>query len=183
MRRLTYLTVWRKACPFVQALLQAEGRVHPWVRSVTEDLVQLQRETPKPAGLPRPGTDIEAWGWFAIGHPGPWPRFVRALRSLASPVGACLRVACPVCGLVVSSRGLGMHLLRRHQRLRLARFLFPPGSGVCPVCSGVLFTRLRCMHHVEYYMSACLSALRRGERERLPNGVLFNCIKLMLHVA
>ena len=78
-----------------------------------------------------------------------------------------LRVHCSICGVVVAKRGLGAHCARAHSMFRLAR-AFVDGDGVCPVCQGNFFIRLRCMHHVHHSSAACLAALQSGAFEQLP---------------
>ena len=44
--------------------------MHPWVRSVIEDIVQLQNENPKLAGLPHPRDVVDARVKFVDCHIG-----------------------------------------------------------------------------------------------------------------
>ena len=123
-RRLMYLASFRKASPFLRALLQHGGRLHPWVQMIQEDLAGLQMLEPKLSGLPPPRLDIDAWVRFACDHPGAWRRLLRVLRSPSDLDGIpSIDIECPMCTKVVAARGLGSHCAKRHQFVRLARFL------------------------------------------------------------
>ena len=61
VRRLTYLASFQKASPFLRALLQHGGRLHPWVAMIQMDHAGFQAMEPKLSGLPSPYHDIDAW--------------------------------------------------------------------------------------------------------------------------
>ena len=130
MRRLTYLASFRKASPYLRALLQHGGRLHPWVSMIQQDLAGLQTLEPKLSGLPSPYLDIDAWVLFACEHPSAWRRLLRVLRSPSDPDGLpSIYIECLVCAKVVVARGLGSHCAKRHQLVRLACF-YCDDSGI-----------------------------------------------------
>ena len=106
VRRLMYLASFRKASPFLRALLQHGGRLHPWVLMIQADLAGLQMLEPKFSGLPSPYLDVDAWARFACDHPGAWRRLLRVLRSPSDPDGLpSIDIECPICTKVVAARG------------------------------------------------------------------------------
>lgn len=85
-RRLRYLSSFKKASPYLKALLQNEGKLHPWVRLVIHDLEELQGCSPKLHMLLPPSLDVDAWVAFAIAYPKSWRKFIQAWLTSASPV-------------------------------------------------------------------------------------------------
>ena len=162
VRRLTYLASFQKASPFLRALLQHGGRLHPWVAMIQQDLAGLQATEPKLADLPLPYLDVDARVQFACAHPGAWRRYLRVLPTPSDPEAPpSTFVACLVCGKVVAARGLGSHCAKRHQLARLARFYYDD-TGICPVCQSHVPSRPRCVHHIHHSKPECLRQLESG---------------------
>ena len=127
-----YLASFRKASPFLRALLQHGGRMHPWVQMIQEDVAGLQMMEPKLSCLPSPRIGIDARVRFPCDHSGAWRRLLRVLRSPFDPDGIpSIVIECPICTKVVAARGLGSHCAKRHQCVRLARF-YCDDSGLLP---------------------------------------------------
>ena len=83
-RRLSYLSSFSKASPFLLALLQHNGRLHPWVRQIQIDLQAFQAATPKLAAMPHQCLGVDAWVRFAAQFKGTWKKRVVAWIPLAS---------------------------------------------------------------------------------------------------
>ena len=161
-RRLSYLSSFGKASPFLRALLQGGTRAHPWVAQIQEDLSELQRVTPKLASLPPPQVNINVWVDFAISHAKAWKRFLKAWNS---PFGESSqedsKIACIECGKLCVSKGLGAHQLKEHGKIRIAR-LFRESDGICPVCHLQCGSRQHCIHHIHHRSASCLAGLELG---------------------
>ena len=59
--RLRYLSTFKKASPFLRALLQNSGAQTKWVKQIILDLQDLRDSTSKLHNLPPPAVDADAW--------------------------------------------------------------------------------------------------------------------------
>ena len=156
MRWLRYLPQLAKASPWLRAMLQCPG--HPWVAQARLDVAAL-REAARPRldELPDPAEDLDAYVRHVARYPGHWKAVVALLASPTSRrAEAQERTECPECGKLRKRQGLGAHMYRAHSVRRRAR-LFVDADGVCPACHRSFFTRLQCIHHMEYSSRACFA--------------------------
>lgn len=157
----------KKASPYLKALLQNEGKLHPWVRLVIHDLEELQGCSPKLHMLLPPSLDVDAWVAFAIAYPKSWRKFIQAWLTSASPAQTdVLMGTCAFLLKSVARKCLGAHNARAHAQTRLSR-MFCTRDGICPVCDAQFPSRLRCIHHIHHSTSAGLAALAEGQNAPL----------------
>ena len=91
-----------------------------------------------------------------------WKRHVKAWASpFAEHEEEVIKIPCSICGKPCHPRGLGVHQMREHHRIRTAR-RYCEADGISPVCRTGFGSRQRCSHHIHHSTSSCLAALDIG---------------------
>jgi len=145
----------RHGPPQLTAVLSTAA-AEPWWKEVQDDLAELRGIADhKLDDLPDPraGSGMRAWIELARDYPPAWRSLTKLLSEQPAEASSEQQQElpsfhCEVCEASFSTHhGLQSHRANRHGLGRWWR-AFIDGSGRCPACSCMFFTRTRCIAHV-----------------------------------